>query len=99
MKLEEKQKPIPAQKAKEMARPLPLWSLKDRSLEREFTLDGFRAAVNFVNKVADVAERLDHHPDINIRYNKVQLVLSTHKAGGLTDEDFALAAEIDKLAV
>lgn len=65
---------------------------------REFTFDDFSGALNFVNKVAALAEAANHHPDIHVSYNKVRLELSTHTIGGLSDKDFALAAEIDKVA-
>ena len=55
----------------------------------------FPAAVRFVDFVAELAEVADHHPDIDIRYNRVRLTLSTHSAGGVTEKDFALARAID----
>jgi 4a-hydroxytetrahydrobiopterin dehydratase len=58
----------------------------------------FKEAIGFVNRVADLAEKANHHPDIDIRWNKVFLRLSTHSKGGLTDIDFALAAEINRCA-
>ena len=74
------------------------WHLADGAIEREWKLDDFAAAVAFVNRVADLAERANHHPDILIHgWNKVRLTLSTHSEGGLTDSDFALAASIDGL--
>lgn len=76
---------------------VPGWSLKGKTLEREFVLLDFVQAMNFVNGVAEVANRLDHHPDIFIYYNKVRLGITTHKAGGLTEEDFALARQLNRL--
>ena len=65
---------------------------------REFEHDDFAAAVAFVNRVAEAAEAADHHPDILIHgYSRVRLTLTTHSAGGLTDEDLALARTIDGL--
>jgi 4a-hydroxytetrahydrobiopterin dehydratase len=55
----------------------------------------FEGAMAFVNHVAELAEAMDHHPDIDIRYSKVTLTLSTHDAGGLTGRDFALAGKIE----
>ena len=98
MEVTEKKAPFAADKANELARAVPQWTLKENRLEREFTFADFRAAIDFVNRIAAAAEEMDHHPDISIHYNKVHLALSTHKAGGLTDEDFALAKRIDKLA-
>ena len=65
------------------------------SISREYQFPTFPAAVRFVDFVAELAEAADHHPDIDVRYNKVRLSLSTHSAGGVTDKDFALARVID----
>lgn len=73
----------------------PDWSLIGDSMQRTFTFVSFADAIAFVNRVADLAEELQHHPDILIRYRKVTLTLSTHDAGGLTDRDFDFAREID----
>jgi 4a-hydroxytetrahydrobiopterin dehydratase len=77
---------------------LPVWQLEAGELVRNFKFADFRASMRFVNRVADVAEDAGHHPDIDIRYNRVRLGLVTHDAGGLTAKDFALAARIDKLS-
>ena len=66
------------------------------SIGREYQFPTFPAAVRFVDFVAELAEAADHHPDIDIRYNRVRLTLSTHSAGGVTDKDFALARAIDR---
>ncbi|WP_309711962.1 4a-hydroxytetrahydrobiopterin dehydratase [Armatimonas sp.] len=76
----------------------PGWSLQDGMISRTFAFADFVAAMRFVNAVADAAEAADHHPDIDIRYNKVTLALTTHDSGGLTEKDFALAAQADTLA-
>ena len=73
---------------------LPDWNLEVSNLVRTFVFTDFREAMSFVNSVAALAERAGHHPDIDIRYNKVRLALSSHDAGGITEKDFALAAEI-----
>lgn len=65
------------------------------SISREYQFPSFPAAVRFVDFVAELAEAADHHPDIDIRYNRVRLTLSTHSAGGVTEKDFALARAID----
>ena len=77
---------------------LPHWSLVDGMIRRTFVFADFAAALRFVNAVADAAEEADHHPDIDIRYNKVMLALTTHDSGGLTVNDFALAERADALA-
>jgi 4a-hydroxytetrahydrobiopterin dehydratase len=75
----------------------PEWTLQEKSIVREFKFKDFRKAIAFINRVADVAEEEGHHPDIYIFYNKVKLELSTHKIGGLSRNDFILAAKIDQL--
>jgi 4a-hydroxytetrahydrobiopterin dehydratase len=77
---------------------VPAWKLFDNSIERTLTFKGFAEAVEFIVRLAKEAEEMNHHPDIDVRWNKVRLVLSTHSAGGLTDQDFLLARRIDKLA-
>lgn len=73
----------------------PEWSLSGGALQRTFAFDDFLGAIAFVNRVAELAEALQHHPDIMIRYSKVTLTVSTHDANGITDKDFALARETD----
>jgi 4a-hydroxytetrahydrobiopterin dehydratase len=68
-------------------------------IERELEFRDFAAAIDFVDRVAELAEEANHHPDILLHgWNKVRLTLSTHSQGGLTDSDFALAEQIDQLA-
>ena len=74
---------------------LSCWTLKGGQLHKSFSFKNFREAMAFVTKVALIAEPLDHHPDIDIRYNKVLLNLTTHSEGGLTAKDFNLAREIE----
>lgn len=76
---------------------LPQWSLVNGSIQRTFQFKDFLEAMKFVNKAADHAEAVQHHPDILVRYNKVTLTLSTHDAGGITDKDFDFAAKADSL--
>jgi 4a-hydroxytetrahydrobiopterin dehydratase len=77
---------------------VPGWKVESGELVRTFQFKDFLASMAFVNKVAGLAEEAGHHPDIDIRYNKVRLGLVTHDAGGLTAKDFDLAAKADKLA-
>ena len=77
---------------------MPEWRVDSGELVRTRQFKDFRAAMAFVNKLADLAEQAGHHPDIDIRYNKVRLALVTHDAGGLTAKDFDLAGKSDKLA-
>lgn len=76
---------------------VPDWQIASGELVRTFLFKDFRASLSFVNKVGDLAESAGHHPDIDIRYNKVRLALVTHDAGGITQKDFDLAAAVDKL--
>lgn len=80
---------------KDALKKVPGWELKDGQITRLYELPDFRTALGFVNRVGELAEASDHHPDIDIRYRKVRLTLSTHSAGGLTDKDFSLASRID----
>lgn len=73
----------------------PEWELSGESIARTFVHRDFVAAMGFVTKVAMAAEVADHHPDIDIRWNKVKLVLSTHDQGALTNKDTDLAAQFD----
>ncbi len=73
------------------------WELKDGAIVKLYKFSDFVEAMIFVNRVAELAEEADHHPDILIRYNKVTLTLVTHSAGGLTEKDFGLAREINSL--
>ncbi|MGD0800478.1 MAG: 4a-hydroxytetrahydrobiopterin dehydratase [Terracidiphilus sp.] len=77
---------------------LPGWQIEKGELTRCFTFKDFTAALAFVNRLGEEAEQAEHHPDIDIRYNRVRLGLVTHDAGGLTAKDFELAAVAEKLA-
>jgi 4a-hydroxytetrahydrobiopterin dehydratase len=70
---------------------LPEWALEDGQLVRYWTFPGFVQAMDFVNSVAQLAEREQHHPDIDIRYNRVKLALISHDAGGITERDAQMA--------
>jgi 4a-hydroxytetrahydrobiopterin dehydratase len=76
---------------------VPGWDLGDKALVRKLSLPSFGDAVAFVVKLAFVAEAADHHPDILINYRRVTLTLWTHTEGGITEKDFALAKQINKL--
>ena len=71
------------------------WTRRGNAITRTMEFPTFPAAISFVNRIAEVAETMDHHPDIDIRYTKVTCTLSTHSAGGITAKDFKLAEEID----
>jgi 4a-hydroxytetrahydrobiopterin dehydratase len=86
----------PQQAAARLA-TLPDWQIESGELVRSYKFGDFVASMGFVNRVAGLAEAAGHHPDIDIRYNRVRLALVTHDAGGITAKDFDLAAEADKL--
>ena len=77
---------------------LPGWARRGDVLTKTYALPSFPAAITLVQRVADAAERADHHPDIDIRHTKVTFTLSTHSAGGVTQKDIDLAGEIERLA-
>ncbi len=89
--------PLARKEAQELARETPEWTLEEQALAREFKFRDFMEAVDFVNQAAAVAQDQDHHPDILISYNRVRLTLSTHKIGGLSRNDFIVAAKIDRM--
>jgi 4a-hydroxytetrahydrobiopterin dehydratase len=74
---------------------VPGWERRGRQLVRTYSFPDFEGALAFVNRVGELAEAAGHHPDIDIRYSRVTLALSTHDAGGLTTRDFELAACIE----
>lgn len=74
------------------------WNLEGGELVKQYTFKNFVAAMHFVNQLADLAEQAGHHPDIDIRYNRVRLALVTHDAGGITANDTAMARKINDLA-
>ena len=74
------------------------WTREGDAIVKRYTFTAFAEGIRFVDRVAVAADRADHHPDIDVRWTTVTMALSTHSAGGLTRKDFALAAEIDRLA-
>ncbi|MCC6338753.1 MAG: 4a-hydroxytetrahydrobiopterin dehydratase [Acidimicrobiia bacterium] len=77
---------------------LPGWERDGDTIRKEYERESFPDAVTFVVRVGFLAEQVDHHPDIDVRWRKVALALSTHSAGGLTVKDFELARRIEALA-
>ena len=76
---------------------VPQWKKRRREITRTYQFKDFVVAMKFVNRVAKLAEQAGHHPDIDIRWNKVTLALTTHSEGGLTTKDFQLARKFDGL--
>jgi 4a-hydroxytetrahydrobiopterin dehydratase len=77
---------------------LPGWSRKGEALNKTYSFARFADGIRFVQQVADVADKMNHHPDIDIRYTNIAFSLSTHDAGGITQRDLDLASEIEKAA-
>lgn len=71
--------------------------IKNHHIIKEFKFDDFKQALNFVNKIGEIAEKSEHHPDISISYNIVKIKIYTHKVDGLTEKDFDLAEKIDNI--
>jgi 4a-hydroxytetrahydrobiopterin dehydratase len=94
-----KVKVLSPDEARALAAHVPKWKLRkdEPRLWREFTFKDFVRAMKFVNKVAELAEEEGHHPDFHIHYDKVKLVLWTHALGGLSENDFIVAAKINDL--
>jgi 4a-hydroxytetrahydrobiopterin dehydratase len=76
---------------------LPEWYLSRDTLRRDYQFKSFMEAMSFVNRVAEVAETANHHPDIDIRYNKVTLALTSHDSGGITQRDLRMAKKISEM--
>ena len=91
-------KPLSPDAARALAVHVPRWKIRKDAprLWREYTFKDFARAIKFINKVAEIAESENHHPDIHVHYNLVKLVLWTHDIDGLSENDFILAAKIDE---
>jgi 4a-hydroxytetrahydrobiopterin dehydratase len=91
--------PLGLEQATELLREIPDWSLTDSStaIGREFRFKDFHQTMAFVNAVAWIAHQTDHHPDLEVGYNRCTVNFSTHSIGGLSDNDFICAARIDAL--
>ncbi len=86
---------LSTEEIRDLLRDLPEWALETGQLVRFWTFPGFLEAIAFVNRVAQLAENTGHHPDIDIRYNRVKLALASHDAGGITARDASLAHQIN----
>lgn len=82
---------------KRLLKKTPEWEIDGKKITRSIEFDGFTEAVDFLNEVAEVAEDEGHHPDVDIRYGKVVLMLTTHDAGGVTEADVEVAKRLDNL--
>lgn len=90
---------MPQDKIEARLKTLPDWSLANEALQRTFAFEDFAGAMRFVDRIAGLAEKANHHPDILIRFKKVTLSLTTHDAGGVSIKDFEFAAKADREAV
>jgi 4a-hydroxytetrahydrobiopterin dehydratase len=79
----------------EKLKALPGWEFKNNAISKMFKFKEFMSGIEFVNKVAEIAEAGDHHPDIAINYTRITFVCSTHDAGGVSEKDFKLANNIE----
>jgi 4a-hydroxytetrahydrobiopterin dehydratase len=77
---------------------LPAWQVFDNTLQRQWKFPSFFEGIRFINRVAELADAADHHPDIDIRYTRITIRLWTHTANGITQKDFDLAKQIDRVA-
>ncbi|HXY39947.1 MAG TPA: 4a-hydroxytetrahydrobiopterin dehydratase [Vicinamibacteria bacterium] len=86
--------PLDDQQITQKLLALPGWERRGQEIRRTFSFSDFKTALAFVNRVGELAEAMNHHPDIDIRYSRVTLALTTHDAGGLSARDFELASRI-----
>ena len=86
---------LTAKQSNTLLKQLKSWKIKNKRIYRQFKFKDFKEAMKFINRVATIAEREQHHPDITIHYNKVDIEIWTHSINGLTENDFILAAKID----
>ena len=89
--------PLSLKKAKEYLKKLKDWALEGRRITKKFKFKNFKETMIFVNKVADLAEQEGHHPDMEVSYGYAIINLTTHAINGLSENDFILAAKIDKI--
>ena len=85
------------QQIDEKLRLLDKWQLDGAAIKKSWTFKDFQEAMQFIQRVADIAEEMDHHPELFNVYNRVELRFTTHDAGGLTARDFEIASRIDRL--
>lgn len=91
---------MPASTTKQISlhlKTVPDWTKRAQTIGRTFKFEGFLRSLDFVNRVGKKAQKLNHHPDIDIRFDQVKLTLTTHDEGGITEKDFALARQCDEV--
>jgi len=91
---------MPALHSKEIKlhlQAVPHWSKRAQAILRTFKFEGFLKGIDFVNRIAAKAQKMNHHPDIDVRFDQVTLTLSTHDEGSITEKDFSLAKQCDEV--
>jgi len=88
---------LPENEINEKLKGLHGWSFTPEGIRKHYKMEGFMSVIHLVNRVAELAEAADHHPDILIRYDELTFTLITHYLGGITQKDFDLAARIDSI--
>ena len=88
---------LDGKQARELLKQIPGWQLDGEKLRRKYSFEDFMQAIDFVNKMAQLAESEGHHPNFSVDYSRVDVTIWTHAIGGLSENDFILAAKIDKL--
>jgi len=78
---------------------VPNWSQHEQTILRTFKFEGFLKGIDFVNRIAAKAQKMNHHPDMDIRFDQVTLTLTTHDEGGITEKDFLLAKQCDEVFI
>jgi 4a-hydroxytetrahydrobiopterin dehydratase len=93
--------PLDIIKTQELSQEVPEWKIieDNKKITRTWLLSDFVTAMKFINSVADIAETEGHHPDIHVSYNRVTIELYTHSIGGLSENDFIVAAKIDEIGI
>jgi 4a-hydroxytetrahydrobiopterin dehydratase len=89
--------PLSTMQINRRLKDVPHWTKRGKTIRRIFSCGGFPKSIDFVDQVADCSQQLDHHPDIDIRFDRVTLTLTSHDAGGLTNSDFTLALRCDEM--
>lgn len=89
--------PLNIEETRKLLTQVDGWKLENHAIQKSYKFKYFVEAMRFVNRVAEVAEKEGHHPDIHISYNNVKIRLTTHAIGGLSENDFILAAKVDQL--
>ena len=88
---------LPTKQIKLNLQAVPKWTKRAQTILRTYKFEGFLKGIDFVSQVARKAQKMNHHPDINIRFDEVTLTLTTHDEGGITEKDFSLARQCDEV--